>query len=343
MTFASMITKKVVFTRAGQVEIQKADTPLELSGPTEVLVRNRYSLVSAGTELACLAGLESWFPLPGTPGYIAVGEVLAMGRGVTHVSPGDVVYTYGPHAEHFKIDIANRWGGLCLKVPANLPPDQATFTRMATIALTSLRVSEIELGDFVLVTGLGQVGNFAAQLAGLQGARVIGADVSEKRRQAAQASGIAFTIDSSRPDWKAQVREITGGPGVSTFIDATGLSAVVTEASEVVAGNGEVILLGSPRAPFSTNVTDVYRRVHLPPSLTMKGALEWRFPTYPEEFTKHSIERNARIVMGLIATGRLQIGPLYTHKVPPERAPEMYAGLQGRKDDFRSVVFDWTV
>ncbi|PTY03711.1 alcohol dehydrogenase [Opitutaceae bacterium EW11] len=337
-----MVTKRIVFTRVGQVEIQTADTPLEIAASTEVLVRNRYSLVSAGTELACLAGLESWFALPGTPGYIAVGEVLAVGSAVSKVRPGDVVYTYGPHAQFFKIDTSNRWGGVCLKLPTGLAPDLATFTRMATIALTSVRVSEIELGDVVLVAGLGQVGNFAGQLAGLQGARVIGADISEKRRQAAQACGLAYTVDPSRPEWKKWVREITGGVGVSTLIDATGLSSAIVDASDTVALNGEVILLGSPRAPHSANVTDVFRKIHLPPSVTLKGALEWRYPTFQDEFVKHSVERNAAIVMDLLVGGRLLVAPLYTHKVSPDKAQEMYAGLQNQKDDFRSVVFDWT-
>ena len=58
---------------------------------------------------------------------------------------------------------------ICLKVPEALPLEWAPFTRMAIIAMTSLRISDIELGDWVGVLGLGTVGNFAAQLAGLQG------------------------------------------------------------------------------------------------------------------------------------------------------------------------------
>jgi 2-desacetyl-2-hydroxyethyl bacteriochlorophyllide A dehydrogenase len=337
-----MKIKKITFTQPGKVEVQTVDTALAIAAPTEAIIKNHYSLVSAGTELACLAGTESWFHFPGTPGYIAVGEVVDKGAAVTRVNPGDLVFTHGPHAGYFKINTTSRYGGLCLKLPAGLQPDLAPFTRMGSVAITAVRVARIEIGDTVLVTGLGQVGNLAAQFATLQGARVIGVDLSGKRRAGACECGIRFTVDAAAPDWKEQVRRIASGRGISTYIDATGLSAVITEAGALLAPYGEAILLGSPRGPFQTNVTDIYNRIHLPGFTSFQGALEWRYPTFKDEFVKHSIERNSEIVMELIAEGRLRLAPLYTHKVAPERAAEVYAGLRDQKDEYIGVVFDWT-
>ena len=339
-----MNTRKIVFTRPGCVELATVDEPAPLvSSPTEVVLRNRFSLVSAGTELACLSGGESWFALPATPGYIAVGEVLERGAANTHLSPGDLVFTWGPHAEHYKIDTTNRYGGLCLRLPAGLSPALACFTRMASIAMTSLRVSHIELGDVVLVTGLGQVGNFAAQLATLQGGTVIGVDLSARRREAALACGIAHAIDSGAPDWKDEVRRLAGPRGVTTHIEATGLSAVAAEAIGLLAMHGETIQLGSPRAPHQADLTGFLQRVHLPPFTEARGALEWRLPTFATEFTKHSMERNSTLIMELLASGRLKAAPLHTHTLAPSRAPEAYAGLRDRKDDYVGVVFDWSL
>ena len=104
-----------------------------------------------GTELACLDGLESWFALPGTPGYTAVGEIIEKGSNVTHVEIGDIIYTFGPHAKYFIRDTKFRWNGLCIKVPDHLPEDVAAFAHMASIAFTSIWKSNIELGDYVLV------------------------------------------------------------------------------------------------------------------------------------------------------------------------------------------------
>jgi len=338
-----MKNRKVRFVRPGVVELHAVEESLAPLGANEVRVRNLYSLVSAGTELACLSGLESWFQLPGTPGYIAVGEVLEVGSACAHLHGGQRVFTFGPHAEQFTIDTTNRWGGVCIPVPEGLALDQACFTRMASIAFTSIRKSSIELGDRVLVTGLGQVGNFAAQLASLQGATVIAVDLSARRRATALECGIAHVVDGSAPDWKEQVRSLAGSRGLTTHIEATGLASVAAEGSSLLGLNGESILLGSPRAPHQVNLTEYLQRIHLPPFVEVKGSLEWTFPTFPTEFSKHSVVRNSEILMELIASGRLKVAPLYTHKLSPSAAPEAYAGLRERKDEYVGVVFDWSL
>jgi 2-desacetyl-2-hydroxyethyl bacteriochlorophyllide A dehydrogenase len=331
-----------MFAARGEVALETIDARLEIGSPTDVIVRNRYSLISAGTELACLAGGEPWFPLPRTPGYAAVGEVVEKGDAVTRVSKGDLVFTHGPHADFFKIDTNDRYAGICIRLPSGIRPDLALFTRMASIAIASIRVAHIEVGDQVLVTGLGQVGNLAAQFAVLQGASVVGADISARRRACAKECGIAITVDSRDPDWIEQVRRISGSRGVTTAIDATGLSAVVTEVIPLMAQFGEIVLLGTPRAPFETNATEIYSHIHLPGFVSLRGALEWRFPTFKDEFVKHSVERNSEIILDLIASERIRVAPLYTHKVRPEGAAEAYAGLRDKKDEYVGVVFDWT-
>jgi 2-desacetyl-2-hydroxyethyl bacteriochlorophyllide A dehydrogenase len=336
-----MKIRRVTFAAPGQVALEVVDTVLAIESPSDVIVRNRFSLISAGTELACLSGKEPWFPLPRTPGYAAVGEVLETGGAVTKVSRGDLVYTHGPHAEYFKIDSADRYTGTCLRLPVGIQPDLALFTRMASIAITSIRVSRIELGDSVLVTGLGLVGNLAAQLAILQGAKVIGVDLSARRRACANECGVAVTVDARNPNWTEEVRRLAGLRGATTAIEATGLSSIITDTIPLMSQFGEIILLGTPRAPFETNATEIYSHIHLPGFVSIKGALEWRYPTFRNEFGKHSVERNSEIILELIASGRIRVQPLYTHRIRPEDAAEAYIGLRERKDEYIGVAFDW--
>src|SRR5947209_11210201 len=159
-----MRNKRIVFAGAGQIELQDENTDLTPEHQYEVIVKTHYSLISAGTELACLSGSEKWFKFPGTPGYTSVGEVVAAGQAVTHVTIGDVVYVWGGHSAYSRIDLSQP-SALCLKVPHGISESQVPFARMATIAMTSLRISAIELGDYVAVVGMGLVGNLAAQLA----------------------------------------------------------------------------------------------------------------------------------------------------------------------------------
>ncbi|MCF8361788.1 MAG: zinc-binding alcohol dehydrogenase [Prolixibacteraceae bacterium] len=336
-----MENKKVVFTKPWEVEFQSVEENIKIEKATDVIVKTNYSLISAGTELACLSGGEEWFPLPNTPGYIAVGTVEETGSDVDHVKKGDMVFTYAPHALYNKIDTTDRYGGMCKKLPEGLSPQIAPFTRMANIAITSVRNSNIELGDYVAVTGMGLVGNFAAQLAQLQGAKVIGIDIDNDRLELAKKCGIDLVVNSAKDGWKESIQAITNGEGVSTLIDATGLSAVITNSLDIVSLYGEVLLLGSPRAPYETNVTDIYNKVHLPNFANLKGALEWRFPTFKNEFVKHSLERNSEIIMNLINEEKLNVAPLLTHTLSPEKSPEAYKGLKDKKDKFIGVVFQW--
>ena len=313
-----------------------------LASSREILVRNMYSHISAGTELACIAGLESFFTIPGTPGYTAVGELLEAGSDVHHVSKGDLVYTYGPHAEYFRIDVTDRWHGVCVKLPQGIDPSLAAFTHMAGIAMTSLRCSRIELGDHVLVTGLGTIGNLAAQLAQLQGAKVIASDVVESRIGIAGQCGIATTVNPDKTDIKAFVEEATGGDLVSTLIDASGQARVVEQSLDLVSLYGEVILLGTPRAPYETNLTRHLQHFHyLPWCQTLKGALEFTYPTHETEFVKHSIERNAKIAMELIVEGKLVVQPLLSHLISPSGIQSAYNGLRTQPESYIGVVIDW--
>src|SRR5258708_39020216 len=223
-----MKNKSVVFTNAGQLEIQQSDFELTPQNPHEVVVRTHYSLISAGTELACLSGSENWFKFPSTPGYTSVGEVVAAGQAITDVAVGDVVYVWGGHSAYSRIDLSQP-SALCLKIPDGISENLVPFARMATIAMTSLRVSNIELGDYVAVVGMGLVGNLAVQLARLQGAFVIGVDLSEKRLARAAECGASSTLQMRGTDTVAQLKALTEGRGVSTLIEATGIPSVVPD------------------------------------------------------------------------------------------------------------------
>jgi len=338
-----MKRRQVLCYEPNKVRLESIEVELTIEHPNEVIVKSLFTQVSAGTELACLQGIEGWFPIPGVPGYTSVGEVIEKGTSVEHLQVGDLVYTFGPHAEFFKLDITDRWHGMCVKLPAGIRPDLASFTHMAGIAMTSIRVSEIELGDYVGVLGLGPIGNFAAQLAGLQGATVIGMDVSEKRLSIASKCGIKHLINSSQESYKEKIQEITQGKGFTTLIEASGMAAVAASNMDLIAQHGEIILLGSPRAPFQTNLTDFLAHSHyFHRDVKIKGSLEFIYPTFPIEFTKHSMERNSAIILNLINEGRLIIEPFYTHKAKPEQASEIYEGLRNSKDEYIGVVFDWT-
>lgn len=338
-----MKNKKIWVAQKWKTEFVEHDDKLTIDNEFEVIVKNHYTHLSAGTELACLAGLEGWFKIPECPGYTGIGQVIEKGAGVTKVDVGDLVYTYSTHSQYFKLNVTDRWHGVCVKLPEGINPQWASFTHMAGIAMTAIRRSKIELGDFVLVTGQGVIGILAAQLAQLQGARVIVSDINEKRLQVSGQCGLKTLINPQVVDMKETIMEITDGKGVSTFIDASGVPAVIEKAAGCVGWNGEIILLGSPRTPYQTDLSAFLGHFHyIPWNHALKGALEFTLPTFQDDFNKHSIEQNVKTLMWLIKHEKLIIAPFFTHLLHPSQCQQAYEGLRDKGDEFMGVVFDWS-
>jgi 2-desacetyl-2-hydroxyethyl bacteriochlorophyllide A dehydrogenase len=334
-----MQNKQIVFAAPWQVEVH--DAPLSIShiGDHEALVKKKYTLISPGTELACLSGNEGWFGMPGIPGYASVSEIIEIGKGVEGFWPGDVVFHYGDHSAYQIVPTT----GVFLRAPQHVPLTWVPFTRMATVAFTSTRVSQIELGDNVAVTGLGLIGNMASQLAKLQGANVFGIDLSDQRLKMAETTGIDAALHAGRGDIREEIMRLTRGEGVSTLIEATGVPKAAVDNLPLIAKSGELILLGSPRGEYQTNVTEVLNYVHLINygCITFKGAHEWRYPVEKDSFVKHSLVRNSQIVFDLMAQKKLSIEPLISHVLKPEEAASAYMGLRDDKEHYYGVLFDW--
>ena len=126
-------------------------------------------MISPGTEGAGYTGLESGTRFPHGSGYTAIGEVLKVGENVTKCAVGDLAFCYSPHASIAKTEAVL----LAFKSPLDIDEKLVPFVRMATVAMTSLRVSSAEFGDTVAIIGLGLVGNSASQLFNLAGMKVI--------------------------------------------------------------------------------------------------------------------------------------------------------------------------
>jgi 2-desacetyl-2-hydroxyethyl bacteriochlorophyllide A dehydrogenase len=330
--------KKIVFEKPweARLRIEPLDDSSVPSG--HVILKKRYSIISTGTELACLSGGESWFKMPGVPGYSCVGEIVKKAADVKDFSVGDTIFCYGNHALYEVIPAE----GIFLHTPQGIDQRWIPFVRMASIAATAIRASNIEWGDTVTVTGQGLVGNMALQLAKLQGAAVIAIDVIDSRLAAARSCGADLTINSANTDVAEEIRRFTDGAMVSTLIEATGVSAVGVQSINWIGRNGELILLGSPRGIYETDITPFLNRTHLASfNVTLKGAHEWRYPVNKTPFVKHSLERNSRLIMDLMFQKKLVVEPLLTELVSPSDCFEVYHKVRDNKDRYMGILFDW--
>jgi 2-desacetyl-2-hydroxyethyl bacteriochlorophyllide A dehydrogenase len=346
-----MRNRYVVFSGVRQVDILEEVLPDTPPSGT-LLVRSEYTFISAGTELANLTGQEpkvfqpgSWCAYPWRPGYAQVGRVCAVGAGAAcDWAVGERVFTLGAHADYALRTAKD----LVIRVPDGLDPLLAVASRMAGVAAAAIVAKPPDwfAGGWVAVCGLGMVGNLAAQCCRILGARVVGIDPLEARRRLATQCGIDRVVPAG-PGAAEAVRAAIGGEAPHLVIEATGRSDVAVQAIELVADHGHVILLGSPRAPHTGDITGLLSAIHLR-NLSVHGALEWSLPAaQPPGFNSAlscpipNLTDKQRLLFAWVASGRLSIRPLISHVVKPSAVADAYRGLQQQPDAYTGVAIDW--
>ena len=324
-----MRVREVVVTGQNEVELQTRDLDESKLGPGDLLIDTEASFISAGTELANYTGKEpkvfipgQWCTYPWRSGYGNVGVVRAVGAGVTRAKVGERVFTYANHGS----TVVYNQQRLVVGVPDDIDPVLAAAARMAGVAMTGIIVSEIRDAPWVAVFGLGMVGNLAAQMFHIRGCRVIGVDPVAARRELAERCGIDVTVGGTPEEAHAAIMALTGGKGVGIAVDAVGHSAVVMQAVKTTATFGQLVLLGSPRVPVEGNLTTLLSDVHLR-MITMRGALEWCVPMYPDIGERTSQYSKQQTILAWLRDGRLHLEELISHRLPPEEIKRAYEGL----------------
>ena len=312
----------------------------ETLAPNQILLKTHYSLISPGTEGAGYTGLEAGTRFPHGSGYTAIGEVLKVGEHVTKCAVGDFAFCYSSHASIVKTASVM----LAFKPPLEVDAKLIPFVRMATVAMTSLRVSSAEFGDTAVIIGLGLVGNSASQLFNLAGMKVISVERVPERIEIARKCGIQHLINPDEEDVLERVQALTNGQKAEVTVEAIGNPRLVELAYQLTRTKGEVVLLGSPRGEYVTNVTAILNYTHLIGlgAITLRSAHEWVYPTMHSGESKHSLERNSQIVYSLIKEGKFKVEELVTHVLNPEDAQSAYDGLTDQKDKYLGVIMDWT-
>jgi len=165
-------------------------------------------------------------PLPFIPGNEVAGIVVAVGEGVARLAVGDRVACVGVGGKYAeRIVVPAR---AALRIPDRMSFDEGAVFRggfgCAYYALN--QAAGVKAGESVLVLGAaGAVGLAAVQIAAAMGARVLASASSAEKRAVALRAGAHAAIDTNADDWRAQVREWTGGRGLDVVVDPVGGTA----------------------------------------------------------------------------------------------------------------------
>ena len=363
--------------KSGQMEI--LEVPLPTLGKSQVLVRNHYSLISAGTEgktvsdarkgyiakaqsrqkevkqvieLIKSQGLRSTFGMvmnkldaPTPLGYSCAGEVIAVAEGIRDLKPGDLVVCGGQGAYH--AEIVSVFRNLCVKLPDNTNMKHAAFTTVASIAIQGIRQAELQTGSNCVVIGLGLIGQLTVQLLNASGIKSIGIDVNETQVTSAIESGATHAWNRNSEGLEQLVLSATNGLGADAIIitAATSSTDPVELAGALCRHKGKVVIVGAVPTGFSR---PNYYKKEL--DLRMSSSYgpgrydplyEEKGIDYPAGYVRWTENRNMQTFVDLLSAGKLKIDKLISHVFDLDKAPEAYDLILSKKEPFSGILIKY--
>lgn len=337
-----MENKKIVFTKVNTAEL----LPVQVREPgdTEVVVETVFSTISCGTERANITGdtnisiySEENPPVvfPRYSGYSSAGIVIAKGQKVTSVEIGDrVTMSWSTHQKFNVIPERN-----IVKIQDDrISFQEAAICHIGTFPMAALRKTKLEIGESMMVMGLGILGLLAVQFAHAAGAvPVIAVDPVPERREMALQFGADYALDPFDENFVQKVKEITGG-GVNTAIEVTGVGAGLNQCLDCMAKFGRIALLGCTRDKNFT--VDYYRKVH-GPGITIIGAHTQARPqeeSHPGFFTQRD---DIKTILKLCGAGRINLKDMVGEVHSPADCSDVYTRLINDRNFPIVVQFDW--
>jgi len=338
--------KAAVFREFGGPEkVRVEEVPTPTAGPGEALIRVRACALNH-LDLWVLGGLPALkTPLPFWTGCDIVGDVAALGPGVTSPAPGTRVavnpslscgvcewcvkgedsmcvsfrilgeHVVGGLAEYVVAPAAN-----LLALPAHVSDEDAAAFILVSMTAWRMLVTQAALrpAEDLLILGVGGgVSSSAVQIGRLCGARVFVTSSSDEKIARAKALGAAEGVNYAKSDWTKAVREWTGKRGVDVVLDTVGAATWAGSIRSLAAG-GRLVTCGATSVPVvETDLRIVFWKHLRIIGSTMANRTEFRH------------------VMGQLIAGRLLA--IVDHVVPLAEVAQALARLQ-KAEQFGKVV-----
>lgn len=367
--------------KSGQMMVQ--ELPWPQVGPGMVLVRNHYSLISAGTEgataktarksligkakerpqqvrqvvdtlkkqgpvqtyRAVMKKLDAYSPL----GYSCAGEVIEVGTGTQDVSVGDKVACagvgYANHAEIVCVPV-----NLCVKLCDEADLAKACYNTLGAIALQGIRQADLRLGESCAVIGLGLLGQLTCLMLRAGGIRTFGIDIDPDTVELADTHccDAAWTRDT--PGVASRVEQMTGGLGVDGVIITAGTSSLdpINFAGELARKRGRVVVVGAVPTGFDRDPHWYKKELELRMSCSYGPGrydldYEEKGVEYPAAYVRWTENRNMQAFQALVQCGKIDLEYLTTHEFSLDDAPKAYDMIVEQTEAFLGIVLKYDV
>lgn len=332
------MNKTVVFTSAGEVELQDKEMPKPAAG--EVLIETEVSLVSTGTELTFLSGecpenskWSGYIHYPMTSGYSNVGIVKETGEGVSKEWIGKRVASFSKHAQYVIAKEAE-----LRVIRYDITPEEATFFAIAEVGLNGIRRTKIEIGNRVVVYGAGVIGQLLVRYLLAGGCtEIIVVNRTEKRLEYLPKSLAVIPVSSLQKNVADVVREVTQGEMADIVFETTGNADLIPEEFKVLHQQGKMCILSSPRKATKFDFHDFCNAG----SFDIIGAHISSQAERSSFDNPWTCVRNSETFFRMLATGQMEVASLISHRVPYTEAPQVYKSLLKDRTQSMGVVFEW--
>lgn len=360
-------------------ELKVHDIPAPLVSKGKVLVANRSSLISAGTERATVNIAKK--PLVGKAmarpdlvhkvidkvkkdglsetikmvsgrldslaalGYSSAGEVIAVGEGVTGFNVGDRVacagQNYASHAEVVQIP-----NNLCLKIPQGVSFDDASYVAVGAIALQGLRQADPRLGEVVAVIGLGLLGLILVQMLKANGCTVVATDLDPSKLAMALEYGADQAVLPAAFSAACQAATGSLGADAAIIVASTKSDQPVADAAEVCRKKGRVVVVGAvglnlPREPYYLKELELRLSMSYGPGRYDKQYEEFGVD-YPYAYVRWTEGRNMGAFLGLLANKSISLEKITTHRFDIDNAESAYELIGSNSEPHLGIVLQYS-
>jgi predicted dehydrogenase/threonine dehydrogenase-like Zn-dependent dehydrogenase len=359
--------------------MQLLEVPFPALSKGYVLVRNHYSLISAGTEgktvkdarLGYIGKAKSrtdevkkvveaaktygWLntykmvmnklEAPASLGYSCAGEVIDVAQDVSEFKIGDFVACGGNSAFHSEVVAVPK--NLCVKIDAAVDLKFACFTTLGAIALQGIRQADLRLGENCVVIGLGLVGQLTLQMLEASGVKTIGIDIDKNQVQLAKDTIADLALERSMEGIEKIINEFTDGYGTDGVIITAGTSShdPVDFAGELCRKKGKVIIVGAvptgfKRPNYFKKELDLRMSCSYGPG-RYDLDYEEKNAVYPIGYVRWTENRNMQAFVELLKTKKISLEKLISHTFDFKNAPTAYQMIIDKSENFTGIVLKY--
>ena len=265
-------------------------------------------------------------------GYSSAGTIVALGERMPGFKIGQrVAGAGGGYAVHAEYNVVPR--NLLTSLPDTVDFESGAFTTLGAIALHGFRLAEVQIGENVAVIGMGLLGLLAAQIAAAAGCNVLGIDLDPGRISLASSLGLRAVHRNEAVDSSRAFTADRGFDAILICADTTSndpvelAGAIARDRARVVA-TGAVGLTFPRKIYYEKEIAFINSRSYGPGRYDLN--YEEHGNDYPLGYIRWTEGRNFEAVVDLMASGKLKVHPLITHRFSIEKATQAYEVITGK-------------